>query len=104
MCDRAIFIDSELRHIRLEVEQLRLLVGMIADEPAGVRDVWHWQWHALMERLQVLHQQHCNGMLSERQANEFLAISRRLALERTLVEELGCHVPPEIGRMADAGV
>lgn len=104
MCDRVSTIDRDLRRIRLEVDQLRLLVGMIADEPAEVRDVWHWQWHGLMERFEALHQQHRDGLLSERQVREFVALSRRLALDHQLVEALGCHVPPEIGQLADAGV
>jgi hypothetical protein len=89
-------IDEDLLNIHLEAEQLQWLVGMLADEPAGVRDVWHWQWDGLMERFQRLCHLHQQGLIPEALEDEFLTVSRMLADSRELIEALGCRVPPEI--------
>lgn len=95
-------IDDDLRQLRSEAEQLQSLVSMLAEEPAEVRDVWHWQWDDLLDRVQFLCQLHRQGLMSETQQGEFLAVSRMLADGRTLIEALGCEVPPEISDLAFA--
>jgi len=89
-------IDKDLLQIHREAEQLNSLVSMLADEPAGVRDVWHWQWDDLMERFQRLCQLHQQGMMPQALEGEFLTVSRILADGRELIKALGCEVPPEI--------
>jgi hypothetical protein len=96
MFKRPLSIDEDLLQIHIEAEQLNWLVGMLAKEPAGVRDVWHWQWDGLMERFQRLCQLHQQGLMPEALEGEFLTVSRMLADSRELIEALGCEVPPEI--------
>jgi hypothetical protein len=96
MYKRPASIDEDLLQIRLEAEQLQGLVGMLVDEPAGVRDIWHWQWDGLMERFQRLCRLHQQGLIPDALEVEFLAVSRMLADGRELIEALGCNVPPEI--------
>jgi hypothetical protein len=100
MFKQPVSIDDDLLQIRLEAEQLQRLVGMLVDEPAGVRDVWHWQWDDLLERFQRLCQLHQQGLMPEALAGEFLTVSRMLADGRDLIEALGCEVPPEIHNLS----
>jgi len=97
-------INEDLLKIHSEAEQLHWLVGMLANEPSGVRDVWHWQWDNLMERFQRLSHLHQQGLIPEALEGEFLTVSRMLADGRKLIEALGCQVPPEINdlSLADA--
>ncbi len=103
MYQRPTTIDNDLRRIRLEANQLQVLVSMLADEPAEVRDVWHWQWDRLLSRVESLRQHHQDGHMSKEQEREFLELSRLLHRNRTLVEALGCQFPPELGQVADVG-
>jgi hypothetical protein len=96
MVDQQMSLDKDLLQIRSEAEQLRGLVIMLADEPAGVRDVWHWQWDDLMGRFQRLCQLRQQGLMPAGLEGEFQTVSRLLADSRKLVEALGCEVPPEI--------
>lgn len=93
-------IDVDLLQIHREAEQLHLLVSMLANEPAGVRDVWHWQWDGLMERVQRLCRLHQQGLIPETLEDEFLTVSRMLTESRELIEALGCEVPPEIRELS----
>ena len=104
MFDPPSSIDDDLRRLRLETNQLQILVRMLADEPPEVRDVWHWQWDGLMERVEVLHRQHRDGQMSEAQAQEFLSLSQFLNRNHTLVEAMGCRIPPDIIHTADASM
>ena len=104
MYDRLITIDDDLRRIRLETNQLRVLVSMLADEPPEVRDVWHWQWDRLLTRVEDLCLQHQDGHMSPEQEREFLDLSRLLNSKRMLVEALGCEFPPVLGQAADLSV
>ncbi len=103
MYERPTTVDDDLRRIRLETNQLRVLVSMLADEPPEVRDVWHWQWDRLLNRVEALCLQHQDGHLSPEQEREFLELSRLLTSNRALVEALGCQFPPVLGQVVDVG-
>jgi len=80
-----------------------VLVDMLTDEPAEVRDVWHWQWDQLMACVESLSRQHREGRMTVVQEREFAELSRLLQSNRKLVEALGCQIPPEISLSAETG-
>lgn len=100
--DRRSSIQDDLRRIRSDIEELQGLVSLLAEEPAEVRDIWHWQWDSLMARVDVLCQQRREGLFTQEQEEEFAAVSRLITESRTLIEQLGCRVPIDFGEDAYA--
>jgi hypothetical protein len=98
MFDQRTAIDEELRTIRSEVEELHGLVNMLTDEPAEVRDVWHWRWDGVMGRVDVLWQQYRGGQMTAEQSREFLRVSRMLTDGHIWIEALGCQIPLELSQ------
>ena len=101
MFDLTSSIDNDLRRLRLETDQLGVLISMLSEEPAEVRDVWHWQWQRLMQRVEGLHRQRRDGHMSDLQARELLELSRLLQHNRGFVEALGCQLPTEVIEVTD---
>ncbi len=102
MLDQTTSIDDILDQIRCEADQLPNLIVMLEDEPPEVRDVWHWRWEGIIERVESLRQEHRAGVMSAAQEQEFLAISRLLAECRASIEALGCRIPLELEQSIDA--
>jgi hypothetical protein len=100
--DQATAIDNILRQIRRELDQLPYLITMLVDEPAEVKDVWHWQWDNLMESTEHLCELQSGGVLNEAQAHEFSTITQLLVKNRPWIEHLGCRLPRQIEQPADA--
>ncbi len=96
MLDERTTIDEMLHRVRTETDDLPTVVRMLRDEPAEVRDVWHWQWDSLMSTMSTLHQQRLAGRMSDVQERDFLALSLLLSQERTWLEALGCSMPDGI--------
>lgn len=61
-----------------------------------VRDVWHWRWNDLLERVQHLSELHQQGLMSEPEHDEFVTVLRMLVDGRAFIEALGCEAPPEV--------
>lgn len=91
--DYASSIDEFLQRVRMELEQLPRLVAILDSEPADVRDLWHWQWEEILERMVSIGQNRQQGLLSAAQQEESLVVWRQLADSRHLVEALGCSLP-----------
>ncbi len=95
-------IHDDLRRIRSDMEELQGLVSLLADEPAEVRDIWHWQCDSLMAWVDVLCKQRRDGLFTQEQEEEFAVVSRLITDSRTLLEQLGCRIPIEFGEDAYA--
>lgn len=87
-------IDICLRQFTAEARYLPRLAEIWADEPAGNRDVWYWQWRRQIETLDELRDAFAAGGMTDQQRASYQSLVRELSQIRPVLLKLGLPLPP----------
>lgn len=91
---RARSIDVCLQEFTAEARYLPRLAEIWAEEPAGNRDVWYWQWCRQIETLDDLRDAFAGGGMTDQQRASYRSLVRELSQVRPVLLRLGLPLPP----------